>query len=154
LQPVTLLLYAEGLRFHPHRLEVQVPEGWKAYCALPREHGAWVAGSYDALVDAPLELGPHTSTSLTVEGVPHELVVCGGELQPAEDIREGRPRVCTEALRLFGEPLPEPYLFLVHLVERGRAGLEHANCSVLFQGRSTLASHRGREEFLALGAHE
>ena len=149
-----LFLYDEGRRGLEHRVRIEAPHGWRIFCALDREEEELVAPDYDTLVDSPIEVGPHESFHLQVAGVPHE-VVLHGELQPdrtrlAEDLK----RVCETAAALFGGVPMKRYVFIVHLLDKGRGGLEHmASCAMVYS-RFGLNSVRGWEDFLALAAHE
>ena len=150
-------LYTEATRGLPHRVQVDAPAGWGTFSALPRAgDGALDAPDYDALVDSPLELGPHTPLRFEAAGVPHEVVVWGdAPPQPArlcEDLR----RVCEAQAALFGG-LPagvDRYVFLVYLTDKGRGGLEHQASTTLLFPRAALQSARGWEDFLTLAAHE
>jgi predicted metalloprotease with PDZ domain len=66
-------------------------------------------------------------------------------------------RVCLACCQLMGEaspPSPEPYLFVLHLLEEGYGGLEHDQAAVLQFGRRALARGEGRRKLLQLVAHE
>ncbi len=150
-----LFLYDESRRHQPHRVLIEAPHTWRVFCALDRDGEELVAPDYDTLVDSPIEVGPHESFQFEVAGVPHEVVI-HGEPQPdrtrlAEDLK----RVCeTEAALFGGAPPMKRYVFLVHLLDKGRGGLEHmASCAMVYS-RFGLNTVRGWEDFLALAAHE
>lgn len=150
-------LEIDGERWQPHRLQLRLPEGWSAFLTLPSVGEAlWQAETFDALIDSPVEVGPHPVHSFPVAGVEHRWVSWGGD--PAADgnwLREVA-RVCLACCRLMGEERPpgDPYLFVLHLLEEGYGGLEHNQGSVLQFSRARLATPVGRRKLLALVGHE
>lgn len=150
----TVFLYTEATRALPHHVEVAAPEGWSVFTALERQGEAFVAGSYDALVDSPFEVGPHTPHRFLVRGVPHDVVVWGDSVSDVHRLREDLAKICEVQAELFGGLPLERYLFLVYLSDKGRGGLEHADSTALLFPRAGLHSHKGWEDFLTLAAHE
>lgn len=151
-------LAIEGERWQPHRLSLELPAGWQPHVALPRqEDGSWLARDYDALVDTPVEAGPHPCHGFTVAGVAHRWVEWGGDL-PAEDPAwlADVARVCQACCRLMGveRPAADHYLMVLHRTENGYGGLEHDQGTVLQYGRRALARPDGRRKLLQLVAHE
>ena len=153
-----VVLQVEGERWSPHRLELQLPELWQAF--LPLKQLAplcWQAPDFDALIDAPLEAGPHPCHEFQVAGVGHRWVGMGGDLVASDpawlaDVE----RVCLSCCRLLDVDAPpgDPYLFVLHLLENGYGGLEHDHASILQFGRRALARSDGRRKLLQLVAHE
>ncbi|MFM7393993.1 MAG: M61 family metallopeptidase [Cyanobium sp.] len=151
-------LLVEGLRWQPHHLELRLPPGWQPFLPLPpAEEGGWRAADYDALIDTPVEAGPHPCHTFTVAGVPHRWVTRGGDLPVSDpawltDVE----RVCLACCRLMGveAPASPSYLFIQQLPEQGFGGLEHDHASVLVYGRSALVKPGGRRKLLQLVAHE
>ncbi len=153
-----IALQIDGERWSPYRLSLALPEGWQAFVPLPQQgDGCWLADSFDALIDSPVEAGPHACHSFMVAGVPHRWVGWGGDL-PAEDPAwlHDVEQVCLACCRLMGVPQPaaQDYLFVLHLSEQGYGGLEHDNCTVLQFGRRRLRTADGRRRLLQLVAHE
>jgi len=153
-----IALQVDGQRWTSHRLTLALPEGWDAFVPLPQQaDGSWLANSFDALIDSPVETGPHCAHSFSVAGVPHRWVGWGGDL-PAQDPAwlTDVERVCLACCRLMGVPRPaaDDYLFVLHLTEQGYGGLEHDNSTVLQFGRRRLRSDDGRRRLLQLVAHE
>jgi len=151
-------LRIEEERWSPHRLEVVLPPGWRSFVALPRDGEGWMARDYDQLVDSPVEAGPHPCHDFSVAGVPHRWVTWGDDL-PGRDPEwlADVEKVCLACCRLMGEegpPSPDPYLFVLHLLERGYGGLEHDQATVLQYGRRDLDRPEGRRRLLQLVAHE
>lgn len=149
-----LFMTADALRFEPCELEVAAPAGWNVHCALPWRDGRLVARDFDELVDSPVEMGPAPALRFTAAGKPHDVVVWGrGNFDPAALGRD-LAAVCEAEARLFGPPPLERYLFILHLVERGRGGLEHAASTALLTPRFGFSPRKSYEEFLSLAAHE
>jgi predicted metalloprotease with PDZ domain len=151
-------LEIEGERWEPHALRLELPEGWQAFLTLPEVgDGLWQADSFDALIDTPVEVGPHPVQAFSVAGVAHRWVTWGGN--PAADdpawLRDVE-RICLACCRLLGEERPagDPYLFILHLLRDGYGGLEHHHGSVLQFSRARLATVEGRRKLLGLVAHE
>ncbi len=146
-----------GQRFDPHELELSLPEGWHAFLPLP-EVGPqrWIAAGFDALIDAPLEVGPHVEHGFEVAQVPHRWVSWGGDLTNDPAWLPDVERICLACCRLMGERQPpgHPYLFVLHLLEEGYGGLEHNHGAVLQFSRNRLATPQGRRNLLRLVAHE
>jgi predicted metalloprotease with PDZ domain len=150
-------LEIEGARWEPHELELFLPEGWGAFLSLPQVGAQrWRAESFDALIDSPVEVGPHREQAFQVAGVAHRWVSWGGELAADGSWLLDVERVCLACCRLMGdEPPPgDPYLFVLHLLEEGYGGLEHNHGAVLQFGRKRLATPQGRRKLLQLVAHE
>jgi predicted metalloprotease with PDZ domain len=146
-----------GSRWDPHELELTLPEGWQAFLTLPQV-GAhrWRADSFDALIDTPLELGPHRQHAFQVAQVEHRWVSWGGDPNEHGSWLADVERVCLACCRLLGEGRPpgDPYLFVLHLLEEGYGGLEHNHSAVLQFSRKRLATPQGRRKLLQLVAHE
>jgi predicted metalloprotease with PDZ domain len=139
-------------------LRLELPPGWQAFLPLPEMGEAhWQADTFDALIDSPVEVGPHPVHAFQVAGVAHRWVSWGGD-PPADDSAWLRDveRVCLACCRLLGveRPAGDPYLFVLHLLEEGYGGLEHNHGSVLQFSRARLATAEGRRKLLALVAHE
>jgi predicted metalloprotease with PDZ domain len=149
-----LFLHPEGRLSEQCELEIVPPEGWVVATALDGGPARFTARDYDELVDSPVELGAHRSASFTALGRPHALAVAGrGNVDLprfAEDLR----LVVEAAGRLLG-PLPyDRYLFIVHLTEKRKGGLEHARSTTLNVQRMAFQPREAYEEILSLAAHE
>ena len=150
-------LEIEGARWLPHTLELLLPEGWNAFLPLPQvAPQCWRAANFDALIDSPVEVGPHRDHPFAVAGVPHRWVSWGGDPTTDGSWLADVEKVCLACCKLMGHPRPpgDPYLFVLHLLEEGYGGLEHHHGSVLQFGRKRLATPLGRRKLLQLVAHE
>lgn len=150
-------LEIEGARWAPHRLELLLPEGWDAFLSLPQVGPQlWEATNFDALIDSPIEVGPHREHFFAVAAVPHRWVSWGGDPTADPTWLRDVEQVCLACCRLMGEEHPpgDPYLFVLHLLEEGYGGLEHNHGAVLQFSRQRLATAQGRRKLLQLVAHE
>lgn len=150
----TLFLYTEATRHREHRVTVSAPEGWKTFCALDQQNGAFLAPDYDTLIDSPFEVGPHSPLSFVAAGVPHEVVVWGDLPADPDKLTVDLQRICEAEAKMLGGLPMKRYLFLVYLTDKGRGGLEHAASTALLFPRTALQNSRGWEDFLTLAAHE
>jgi predicted metalloprotease with PDZ domain len=150
----SLFLYVDGRKDEPQRLRFRLPRGWKTSIALPRREGAFLAASYDELVDSPFECGTHRTFLFRVRGVPHTLALWGAGNEDPERLVRDLTRLAETAAELFGGLPYRRYLFLVHLADGARGGLEHRasqSCGVTpwkFRPDSTY------REVLSLFSHE
>ncbi|MCI0586603.1 MAG: PDZ domain-containing protein [Planctomycetes bacterium] len=133
----TLFLYVLGGTDAPCTLRVQCPPGWKIATGLDSagKGDLFRAESYDALIDAPVEVGSFLHERFTTAGRPHHVVIhpYGKEernrLRLARDLR----KMAAVFADLFGGLPFREYWFLLHLhptIARGGA-LEHANSTHL-----------------------
>ncbi len=159
-----VVLELEGERWTPHRLQLQLPEGWRPFLTLPRQaDGSWLAADFDALVDSPLEVGPHREHPFAVRGVAHRWVTWGGAPAQGEELLQRLPTLLEDAAavaeaccRLMAVPAPpcRDYLVVLHLMEEGYGGLEHDHGTVLAYGRRALEQPGGQRKLLQLFGHE
>ncbi len=136
-------------------LEVEVPPGRRAVCALPSQGpGRFAARHYDELCDSPVAVHAGAHVEFEVRGKPHVLSIAGtGPVDPQRMAADLAKLVEVEA-GLFGGLPYDRYAFLVLLTDKGRGGLEHeASCALLYP-RHGLADPRTYEDFLQLAAHE
>jgi predicted metalloprotease with PDZ domain len=158
LNPAAACAFFVGRENEPCTVRTKAPPEWRTWVALPQRDGAWQAQDYDELADSPIEMGPltsHSAHAFTVRGVPHELVVWGrGDF----DGRRVVPDVAKigEALAAVfgGLPFDDRYLFIVHLNDKGRGGLEHRRSAALLVPRFAFVQKSAYEDFLLLAAHE
>ena len=164
-----VVLELEGERWTPHQLRCSLPPAWQLFCALePAASSApsdpvWEARDFDALIDSPIEAGPHRSSSFEVQGCPHQWVCWAGAagadawvLQRYPTLLDDLRRVCEACCRLMGveRPAADRYLFVLHLLDQAYGGLEHDNSTVLVYGRRDFEKPDGYRRFLQLVAHE
>jgi predicted metalloprotease with PDZ domain len=129
-----LLLYVPERRREPVAVEFAgLPAGWHAAAELePDGPAGFRAPGYDALVDAPVELGTFDAFSFPVGTARVRVVVDGGRLDHAQ-VQAALERIVGYQTRLMGEMPCAEYLFIYHL--GGRGGMEHACSTAISLGR-------------------
>jgi predicted metalloprotease with PDZ domain len=146
--------YVAGRERGPHALEVVPPPGWRVSTALEGGPTTFTARDYDELADSPLEIGEHRVVQFMALGRPHEIAIWGrGNLDEARLAGDARAIVETLAALMGGLPY-ERYVFIVHLTEKRRGGLEHARSTTLNVARMAFFPREAYEETLGLLAHE
>jgi predicted metalloprotease with PDZ domain len=147
----SLCLRVEGQENKLHALEIVAPKalpGWSLATGLPPHKvnksgfGTYHADSYDALVDAPVEMGAFWSGSFKACGVPHRFVVAGAA--PSFDggkLLADAQKICETQIRFWHGSQKPPfknYLFMLNAVDDGYGGLEHGNSTALICNRRDL----------------
>ncbi|MEM6991909.1 MAG: PDZ domain-containing protein [Myxococcota bacterium] len=142
-------------------VKVAPPKGWEVHVALPTQPtdaGRVLvrASDYDALVDAPLELGTPTVERFSVDGSEFEYVLTGAETLAADPKRLARDaKRIVEAYAELMQGLPmQRYLFLAEATASGGGGLEHANSTSMILRRGMFAGKEGYARAARLAAHE
>jgi predicted metalloprotease with PDZ domain len=158
LNPSAALAFVAGRESEQCRVRLELRSNWRAWVALPLEHGEYRAQDYDELADSPFELGTdgsHASHKFTAQGVEHELVVWGrGDFDARRVVPDIVKIIDAEAAIFRGLPYSEPYLFILHLNDKGRGGLEHRRSCALIVPRFSFVQKAAYEDFLLLVAHE
>jgi predicted metalloprotease with PDZ domain len=147
----SLCLRAEGLESSLHALEVIAPKalpGWSLATGLTPHKvsksgfGTYHADTYDALVDAPVEMGAFWSGSFKACGVPHRFVVAGAAPSfDGDKLLADAQKICEAHIRFWHGSQKPPfknYLFMLNAVDDGYGGLEHSNSTALICNRRDL----------------
>jgi predicted metalloprotease with PDZ domain len=158
VNPAAACAFVVGREAEPCALRLELPEGWRAFVPLDEQDGVYSAADYDELADSPVEAGPpqsHQVATFTAQGVLHRLVVWGkGDLDLARLTVDITKIIDAEAAWFGGLPYSAPYLFLLHLSDKGRGGLEHRRSCALVAPRFSFTGKLAYEDFLQLVAHE
>ncbi len=134
-----LLLYVPDRRDEDTTLAFEdVPEGWHVAVELReatetagQEHTFYGAPSYDALADAPAEVGHFDEFRTEAGGRAIRIVVHGDSGDHARLVESLKRIVDYEVSLMGGAPFPE-YLFLFHVGNNfGGGGMEHMNCTAI-----------------------
>ncbi len=115
-----------------------VPDGWRVAVELESVGAAaghiseaYVAPSYDALVDAPVEVGHFDEYHFEAAGRPIRVVV-HGDAGDRSRLLESLRRIVEYESALMGGPPFREYLFLFHVGNNfGGGGMEHMNCTAI-----------------------
>ena len=146
--------FVPGRQWGPHEVEVAPPPGWHVSTALEGGPSGFIARDYDELADSPLEIGTHRLARFEALGKAHELALWGRGNVDVDRLVADTKRIVEAAGELMGGLPYERYLFIVHLVDRRRGGLEHERSTALQVGRTSFFPRKAYEETLALVAHE
>jgi predicted metalloprotease with PDZ domain len=111
------------------RLE-DYPSDWTISTALPSKDGAYVAESYDQLVDSPMLLGRLSMASLDVTGVPVQIAVrsMAGKIT-APQLRDAMRGMLMSAGAFLGKLPVDRYVFLYDFGETSAGAWEHSYSS-------------------------
>jgi predicted metalloprotease with PDZ domain len=147
----SLCLRVEGQESSLHALEVSAPKalpGWSLATGLTPHKvnksgfGTYHADTYDALVDAPVEMGAFWSGSFKACGVPHRFVVAGAAPSfDGDKLLADAQKICETHIRFWHGSQKPPfknYLFMLNAVDDGYGGLEHSNSTALICNRRDL----------------
>jgi len=115
-----------------------VPDGWRVAVELGQateaaghEHSFYMAPSYDALVDAPVEIGNFDEFS-TEAGGRHIRIVVHGDSGDRSRLAESLKHIVDYDVSLMGGAPFREYLFLFHVGNNfGGGGMEHMNCTAI-----------------------
>ena len=149
---------AEILMYVPERrseeVEVQfanVPPDWKLVTELPAgpDANSFVAPSYDALVDSPVEAGAFDEFEFDNGGA-HFRVVVDSKDWNRQRLEEGLRRITGYELQLMGGAPFKEYTFFFHIgsfPQVGGGGMEHANSTAISAGSTEAAISVAAHEF-------
>jgi len=157
VNPAMILFYVPGRRAESVNLSINFAStDWRGAGATYSGSGIgesgksraelFKAGSYDALVDAPIEIGKFDEFSLS--GIQPEIrVVVHGDNWRKKQVEEDLKHICQYELKLMEGAPYEHYTFILHLGKgSGGGGMEHAN--------STAIAASSDEYLPGLAAHE
>jgi predicted metalloprotease with PDZ domain len=170
LNGAALFVALEGYEQLPAIVDLIVPPGWQVMTALPRlsrrpEDEAEVTGQvrlfakdFDALVDAPIELGHFRAERMEAKGVLHEVAIWprdGADNGQLATFLRDFGRIIDAESAWFGGTLPyDRYTLLLHLSPRAHGGLEHAASAALVAPPDAFATRDAYLDLLSLVAHE
>jgi predicted metalloprotease with PDZ domain len=153
----SVFFYVDGEIERPCLLAVEPPPGWRISTALPAVRGpgrAFRAGSYDELVDSPVEIGSHDLVAFRSGGTRFEIALQGtSNVERARLLATLRAIVDTTGTMFGGFPF-ERYLFIIHALPTRGGGLEHANSCTLDIAGLSFEDEKGYQSFAELAAHE
>lgn len=147
------------------------PEGadylsWKVATSMPvtsvdaHGFGSYSAGSYQHLIDYPVEMGTYQELEFQVQGIPHRMAITGRCWVDKQRLAQDLQKICTHHAQFFGELPVSRYLFLTMAVGDGYGGLEHLDSTSLMCKREDLPvkgmeeTTKGYRDFLGLCSHE
>jgi predicted metalloprotease with PDZ domain len=129
-----------------------VPQGWRTAVELPVTEGAqsYHAPGYDALVDAPVEIGTLDMFQFQAAGRTIRVAIHGDAVDHARVTDMLSRIVQYETAMMGGAPFSE-YLFIYHIGrDFGGGGMEHANCTTIAVGSANQLANVSAHEFFHL----
>ncbi len=155
LEPTGVLMYVDGHIEWPARVEVKLPEGWKAATGLTPAKGVqniFTADNFDTLYDSPFLLGPlETFPEFQVRGIPHRFIAWQSGITDQQQLMNDLQKIVAASVNVIGDiPYPQ-YTFLA--IDHGRGGIEHLN-STTFGIWDGAMSEKNRKRFYTFLAHE
>ncbi|MCE9582200.1 MAG: M61 family peptidase, partial [Planctomycetes bacterium] len=151
-----MLMYIDGRKDEPCRLEVRAPRAWKIACSLDSDGpGTFRAPDYDTLVDAPVECGDFQEFSFKVKGIPHRFIWRGDSNLDFKRFRGELPKIVEAEIDMMKVVPYRQYLFILHFTDDGKGGgLEHLSSTSLAFPRWGFRPEDKHERFLGLVSHE
>jgi predicted metalloprotease with PDZ domain len=115
-----------------------VPKGWRIAVELPSAGGAqdaartsFTAPSYDALVDAPVEIGQFDEMRFETAGRPIRVVIHGDPVDHAR-LENMLSKIIDYETGMMGDAPFREYMFIYHIGRGfGEGGMEHANSTAI-----------------------
>ncbi|MGC1265771.1 MAG: PDZ domain-containing protein [Candidatus Acidiferrum sp.] len=140
INPAMLLLYVPSRRGDKTLLTIgDIPDGWRAASSLKLDCGpvtgkpscTSITTTYDAMVDAPVELGKFKEFS--IPNVPvNILAVVHGDDWTQGKIESELSRICNYEIKLMDGAPFDHYVFILHIGRgAGGGGMEHANSTAI-----------------------
>ena len=137
-------------------LDINYPETWTKISStlVQSKPNLFSFNNYDELIDSPIEIGNHQIIKFDVAGVPHTVALVGKNNCPTDKFKVDLQKICNTMYQIVGKHPCKEYLFIVHHVEEGGGGLEHANSNVVQMQRFAYSNKERYLNFLSLCAHE
>ena len=131
-----------------------VPQNWRTAIELPASEGAgstdYRAPSYEALVDAPVEIGPLDMFQFQAAGRPIRVAIHGDSVDHAR-LTDMLTRVVQYETGLMGGAPFSEYLFIYHVGrDFGGGGMEHSNSTTIAVGSANQLANVSAHEFFHL----
>ncbi|MBI1749793.1 MAG: M61 family metallopeptidase [Acidobacteria bacterium] len=151
----TVLMYVPGRRGEDARITFTgVREGWGIAVAVrPGENSAtFLAANYDALVDAPVEIGEFQQFRFETQGAGRKIairVAVHGDGWDQAVLTESLKKIVTAETETMRDVPFEEFLFIYHFgtaTGGGGGGMEHANSAAIHLGNAA--------QFEGVTAHE
>ncbi len=129
-----------------------VPQNWRTAVELSATEGAqgYRAPSYDALVDAPVEIGPLDMFQFQAAGKPIRVAIHGDAVDHAR-VTDMLSRIVQYETHLMGGAPFSEYLFIYHIGrDFGGGGMEHTNSTTIAVGSASQLANVSAHEFFHL----
>ena len=129
-----------------------VPQGWRTAVELPAADGlkGYRATGYDALVDAPVEIGPLDMFQFQAAGRTIRVAIHGETVDHAR-LTDMLSRIVQYETGMMGDVPFGEYMFIYHVGrDFGGGGMEHANCTTIAAGSAGVLANVSAHEFFHL----
>lgn len=138
------------------KVSLKYPDFWTQISTTlkPVSENEFTYESFDELADSPVEIGNQQVLSFQIGEVRHRIALVGRNNCPVEKLVADVSKICKTMMEVVGNMPCKDYLFIVHHVDAGGGGLEHANSSVLQMPRFAYSNRDRYLSFLSLCAHE
>jgi predicted metalloprotease with PDZ domain len=156
VNPPSLFGFVPARLREPVRLEVRLPNGWRAATVLASDaEGRFEAADFLRFEDSPLLFSPTLETSeFELDGKPHRVSVHGRPASEVAAIAAGCRRIAEAGRTLMGGLPYARYHFLYAFAdEAGGSGLEHSDSTLILVNSGTRTSE-DETTFWSLTAHE
>ena len=150
-----VLFYIPTRRAEESRVQyTDMPEQWRVAEELPsgKSPESFLAASYDALVDAPAEIGTFRECQLDA-GNAHLRVVVDGKDWDQEKLSDTLRKIVSYETGMMRDVPFREYMFIFHFgpfAEMGGGGMEHANCTAIAVPSSDVVANVAAHEFFHL----
>lgn len=149
-----ILLYADDTRGEESEVQFRnVPTGWKIATSLSQQAQAYQAKNYDALVDAPVEIGTFEEKDFSGDCARYRVIVdAANAASTLAKIVPPIQRIVNSATAWMNDCPFQTYTFIYHFgVSRSTGGMEHAYSTAI----TLLASDIDNpDRFTSITAHE
>jgi len=134
-----ILLYVPARRGEDTSLQlVGMPDPWHVAVELEplgmsagSPSSTYAAASYDALVDAPVEIGAFQEFHIEAGGRPIQIVI-HGDAGDRSKLSDALKRIVDYQVSLMGDAPFREYMFVFHVGQNfGGGGMEHSNCTTI-----------------------
>lgn len=150
LNLATVLFYVPARRQEDVLIEFSgMRDTWQIAVALSSQGPAlFSAPGYDALVDAPVEIGEFSEFRFEVNGARVRVVIHGSFSR--DRLEADLRRIVAYQTHLMRDVPFEEFLFIYHFGLGGGGGMEHANSTAIFSGAGSTATSVTAHEFFHL----
>jgi predicted metalloprotease with PDZ domain len=158
----SLFMFVDGetkssgkLDIYPHEDFSTITTSLKKPADSIRYEGAktFQYNNYDELIDSPIEIGNQEVFEFNAAGCEHTVALYGVGNYEISKLQVDMKKIVETTTKIIGVNPNKKYTFIIHNVNDGQGGLEHANSTTLSVSRW---GYVGKDylDFLSLVAHE
>lgn len=157
LHNTSLFMLSNELKSLNGTVSIKYPQAWKAITTSleqTEKSNTFKFSNYDELADSPIEIGNHQVLQFDLNGVLHEVAMVGRNNCDTAVFIQDLKKICGVMENIIGHHPCKKYVFIIHNVEAGGGGLEHANACAVQMPRWNWTDPGKYKSFLGLCAHE